>query len=131
MAHWLDIGGVLASVTTDIYSEGLQIPICKLYRSGEVNQDVIDLIRINVRVPERAMGDLRAQVTAVKTGEKRFQELVERYGPDEVLASIDEIMDRSEVSARARTETIPDGVYEARASWTMTATSWASACRSK
>jgi N-methylhydantoinase B len=113
MAHWLDIGGVLASVTTDIYSEGLQIPICKLYRGGEVNQDVIDLIRINVRVPERAMGDLRAQVTAVKTGEKRFQELVERYGTDEVLTSIDEIMDRSEVSARARTVTIPDGVYEA------------------
>ena len=66
-----------------------------------VNQDVIDIIRMNVRVPERAMGDLRAQITAVKTGEKRFLELVERYGADEVLASIDEIMDRSE-DGRAR-----------------------------
>ena len=113
MAHWLDIGGVLASVTTDIYSEGLQIPILKLHRAGEVNQDVVDMIRMNVRVPERAMGDLRAQVSAVKTGEKRFLELVERYGADEVLASIEEIMDRSEDSARARTRTIPDGVYEA------------------
>jgi N-methylhydantoinase B len=113
MAHWLDIGGVLASVTTDIYSEGLQIPILKLHRAGEVNQDVVDMIRMNVRVPERAMGDLRAQITAVKTGEKRFLELVERYGSDEVLTSIDEIMDRSEDAARARTLTIPDGVYEA------------------
>jgi N-methylhydantoinase B len=113
MAHWLDIGGVLAGVTTDIYSEGLQIPIVKLHRAGQVNQDVVDFIRMNVRVPERAMGDLRAQVTAVKTGEKRFSELVERYGREEVLASIDEIMDRSEAAARARTLTIPDGVYEA------------------
>jgi N-methylhydantoinase B len=85
----------------------------KLHRAGKVNQDVIDLIRMNVRIPERAMGDLRAQVTAVKTGEKRFLELVERYGADEVLTSIDEIMDRSEDAARARTATIPDGVYEA------------------
>ncbi len=113
MAHWLDIGGVLAGVTTDIYSEGLQIPMVKLHRAGKVNQDVVDFIRMNVRVPERAMGDLRAQITAVKTGEKRFLELVERYGADEVLASIDEIMDRSEDAARARTATIPDGVYEA------------------
>ncbi len=113
MAHWLDIGGVLAGVTTDIYSEGLQIPIVKLHSAGVVNQDVMDFIRMNVRVPERAMGDLRAQVTAVKTGEKRFLELVERYGTDEVLAAIDEIMDRSEEGARARTVTIPDGVYEA------------------
>jgi N-methylhydantoinase B len=131
MAHWLDIGGVLASVTTDIYSEGLQIPICKLYRGGEVNQDVIDLIRINVRVPERAMGDLRAQVTAVKTGEKRFQELVERYGTDEVLASIDEIMDRSEVSARAAPRRSRMASTKPRASWTMTASSSASAYPSR
>jgi N-methylhydantoinase B len=113
MAHWLDIGGVLAGVTTDIYSEGLQIPITKLHRAGVVNSDVIDFIRMNVRVPERAMGDLRAQVTAVKTGEKRFMELLDRYGTDEVLTSIDEIMDRSEAGARARTLTIPDGTYEA------------------
>ncbi len=113
MAHWLDIGGVLAGVTTDIYSEGLQIPLTKLHRGGVVNSDVMDFIRMNVRVPERAMGDLRAQITAVKTGEKRFMELLDRYGTDEVLTSIDEIMDRSEAGARARTLTIPDGVYEA------------------
>jgi N-methylhydantoinase B len=113
MAHWLDIGGTLSSVTTDIYSEGLQIPITKLHRAGVENRDVMDFIRMNVRVPERAMGDLRAQVTAVKTGERRFLELCDRYGADEVLASIDEIMDRSEAAARARTVSIPDGVYEA------------------
>src|SRR5213078_438261 len=75
--------------------------------------DLVDIIRMNVRIPERAMGDLRAQITAVKTGERRFLELLERYGRDEVLGAIANIMDQSEASARARTRTIPDGVYEA------------------
>ncbi|HET7366593.1 MAG TPA: hydantoinase B/oxoprolinase family protein [Burkholderiales bacterium] len=113
MAHWTDVGGVLGGVTTDIYAEGLQVPILKYARAGVVNQDLVDIIRMNVRIPERAMGDLRAQITAVKTGERRFLELLERYGRDEVLAAIQNIMDQSEAAARARTRTIPDGVYEA------------------
>jgi N-methylhydantoinase B len=113
MAHWLDVGGVLGGMTTDIYSEGIQIPILKYQDRGKVNQDLLDIIRINVRLPPRAMGDLRAQVTAVKTGERRFLELLDRYGQQAVLDSIAEIMDRAEVAARARTRTIPDGVYEA------------------
>ena len=113
MAHWLDIGGTLGGMTTDIFSEGIQIPILKLHQAGAVNQDVVDIIRQNVRLPSRAMGDLRAQVTAVKTGERRFLQLIERYGRAPVLDAIAAIMDRSEVSARARTRSIPDGVYEA------------------
>jgi N-methylhydantoinase B len=66
-----------------------------------------------VRIPERAMGDLRAQVTAVKTGERRFLELVRRYGHEPVRDAIRNIMDNSEAAARARTRTIPDGTYEA------------------
>jgi N-methylhydantoinase B len=113
MAHWPDVGGTLSGVTTDIYSEGLQIPIMKYQKAGVVNRELIDIIRMNVRLPERAMGDLRAQITAVKTGERRFRELLERYGRDEVLDAIHNIMDHSEAAARARTRTIPDGTYEA------------------
>ena len=113
MAHWIDIGGVLGGVTTDIYSEGLQIPFLKLYKAGVINQDLVDFIRMNVRIPTRAMGDLRAQVTAVKTGERRFLQLVQRYGREPVLAAIDAIMDHCEVMARQRTRSIPDGVYVA------------------
>jgi N-methylhydantoinase B len=116
MAHWLDVGGVLGGMTTDIYSEGLQIPILKYQDRGRVNEDLLAIVRMNVRLPPRAMGDLRAQVTAVKTGERRFLELIERYGRESVRESIRVIMDRAEAAARARTRTIPDGVYEAE-SW--------------
>jgi len=113
MAHWLDIGGALGGMTTDIFSEGLQIPILKYQNRGKVNTDLTEIIRQNVRLPSRAMGDLRAQVTAVKTGERRFLELIERYGRDEVLSAIAAIMDHADKAARARTRSIPDGVYEA------------------
>jgi len=113
MAHWLDIGGILGGMSTDIFSEGLQIPILRYHDRGVVNETVVDIIRQNVRLPSRAMGDLRAQVTAVKTGERRFLQLIERYGRDAVLTSITAIMDHAEAMARVRTRTIPDGVYEA------------------
>ncbi len=115
MAHWLDIGGTLQGITTDIYAEGLQVPILKLQRAGELNRDLVDIIAMNVRMPERALGDLRAQLTAVRTGERGFLALIERYGRDAVLDSIRRIMDQSERSARERTSSIPDGVYEAEA----------------
>jgi len=113
MAHWPDVGGSLGGVTTDIFSEGLQIPIVKYARAGVVSQDIHDIIRMNVRLPERAMGDLRAQITAIKTGERRFLELLDRYGQKPVLDCISVLMDHAELAARERTRAIPDGVYEA------------------
>jgi N-methylhydantoinase B len=113
MAHWLDIGGILGGMSTDIFSEGLQLPILKYQDRGVVNQTVVDIIKQNVRLPSRAMGDLRAQVTAVKTGERRFLQLIDRYGHDAVLDAIAAIMDHAEAMARARTRTIPDGTYVA------------------
>ena len=115
MAHWQDVGGALGGVTTDIYSEGIQIPIMRYQKEGVVNEDLVDIIRMNVRVPERARGDLRAQVTALKTGERRYIELLNRYGREETLDAIARIMDQSEARARELTRSIPDGVYEAEA----------------
>ena len=115
MAHWLDIGGTLQGITTDIYAEGLQVPILKLQRAGELNRDLLDIIAMNVRMPERALGDLRAQLTAVRTGERGFLALIGRYGKDAVEGAIGRIMDQSERAARERTRSIPDGVYEAEA----------------
>jgi N-methylhydantoinase B len=113
MAHWIDIGGQLGGMTTDIFAEGVQIPILKYQDRGKVNEDLVAIIRQNVRLPSRAVGDLRAQVTAVKTGERGFLGLIARYGRESVQAAIAAIMDRSEATARAHTRSIPDGVYEA------------------
>jgi len=113
MAHWPDVGGTLDGATTDIFSEGLQMPIVKIYRKGVANEELISIIRTNVRLPERAMGDFRAQIAAVKTGERRFLEMIHKYGRDSVVGGIEAIMDHSEAAARARVREIPDGVYEA------------------
>lgn len=113
MAHWPDVGGTLSGSTTDIYSEGLQMPIVKIYRKGVISDELVSIIKTNVRLSDRAMGDFRAQVAAVKTGEKRFLELLRKYGRDDVLSAIDAIMDQSERLARERVAAMPDGVYEA------------------
>ncbi|HLG74526.1 MAG TPA: hydantoinase B/oxoprolinase family protein [Chloroflexota bacterium] len=113
MAHWQDVGGVLRGATQDIYSEGLQMPIVKIFRNGQPNQELVDIIRTNVRFPNLAMGDFRAQIASIRTGERRFLELLSRYGRDAVLDSIERIYDQSEKLARASTAQIPDGVYEA------------------
>ncbi len=130
MAHWLDIGGSLRNAGTDIYAEGLQIPILKYQDRGKVNQDLLDIIRMNVRIPNRAMGDLRAQVAAVKTGERRFVQLLDRYGSAPVQDAIRTIMTmprprRGRAPARSRTgSTRPNPI------WTMTGWSSADPCRS-
>ena len=111
MAHWPDVGGTLSGATTDIYSEGLQMPIVKMYRKGVINDELVSIIKTNVRLPERAMGDFRAQIAAVKTGEKRFEEMLRKHGRDDVLNAIDAIMDQSEALARERVRAMPDGVY--------------------
>src|SRR4030095_12014480 len=80
---------------------------------GEVNEELVSIIKTNVRLPERAMGDFRAQVGAVKTGEKPSLEILRKDGRDDVLGSIDAIMEQSEALARERVRQIPDGVYEA------------------
>ena len=113
MAHWPDVGGTLSGSTTDIYSEGLQMPIVKIYRKGVISDELVSIIKTNVRLADRAMGDFRAQVAAVKTGEKRFLEMLRKYGRDDVLGAIDAIMDQSERLARQRVAAMPDGVYEA------------------
>jgi N-methylhydantoinase B len=113
MAHWPDVGGTLSGSTTDIYSEGLQMPIVKIHRKGIVNDELVSIIRTNVRLADRAMGDFRAQIATVKTGEKRFLDMMRKYGRDNVVAAIDAIMDQSERLARERVAAMPDGLYQA------------------
>jgi N-methylhydantoinase B len=113
MGHWQDIGGTLGGTTQDIYSEGLQLPIVKIFKRGVQDDELTRIIRTNVRFPELAMGDFRAQIAAIRTGELRYQALLAKYGAADVAESIRAIFEESAGLARAAVAAIPDGVYEA------------------
>lgn len=113
--HWPDTGGMVpggfATKATEIQQEGLRIPPVKLYRRGEMVQDIVDMILTNIRVPEERIGDIKAQVGALTVGERRLTELLDRYGADTVEASIAELKRRSEQQMRAYIAGVPDGTY--------------------
>ena len=115
MAHWQDIGGSLSGATTDIYSEGINFPIVKVYSAGVENTDITRMMRSNIRFPERAMGDFRAQLASIRTGERRLAVLFEKYGVHAVIRAWDDIREQSAIRARAAVAGIPDGRYEAEA----------------
>ena len=113
MGHWQDVGGVLGAVTRDVFSEGLQMPFVKIFKAGKQDPELTAIIRTNCRLPEFAMGDFRAQIAAVRTGERRLTQLLTRYGAATFKESIKLIFDQSEKLARAAVKKIPDGIYEA------------------
>ncbi|MBO0885871.1 MAG: hydantoinase B/oxoprolinase family protein [Acidimicrobiales bacterium] len=113
MAHWADVGGVLGGVTQDIFSEGLQIPFVKVFKAGIEDQELTALIRMNCRSPERASGDMRAQLAAIWTGARRLSAMLARYGNAAFDASVGSMFEASEAQARAAVAAIPDGVYRA------------------
>jgi len=118
-AHWADIGGLSTGFggmgAYDPWSEGLQVDQLKLYEKGEPDKKILKMIRDNIRYPDAAMGDLRSQLAACRLGERRFCELLDRYGHDTVLDVIDAIYAETEAKSRAAVEEIPDGVYRAEA----------------
>ncbi len=116
-AHWLDVGGRrvgFGSVeTTEIYEEGLQLRSVKIYRKGELDRDIWQIITDNVRFPESCLGDLRAQLAACRLGERRLAELFHRYGADTIRDCIEAMWNQSERLARLAVADIPDGEYKA------------------
>jgi N-methylhydantoinase B len=115
--HWPDTGGMVpggfTSRATEIHQEGLRLPPVKLYRRGVIDQDILDIVLSNIRVPDERIGDIRAQVGAFTAGEKRLTALLDRYGEETVLAAIAELTERSERQMRAYIESVPDGTYRA------------------
>lgn len=94
-----------------IYQEGLRIPPIRLYRAGELQSDVQELILLNCQVPRERLSDLRAQMAANRVGVQRFQELCARYGVETVLASGRALLDYAERKMRAGIAALPDGQW--------------------
>ncbi len=114
--HWSDVGGMVPGSfyieASEIYQEGLRIPPVLIYRDGELNRDVVDLMLSNMRVAHERRGDLNAQIAACRAGETRLRELVEKYGLETVHAAMKQSQDYSERLFRSEIEKIPDGEYE-------------------
>ena len=84
IAHHTDIGGKTPGGNgcdaTELYQEGLRIPLLKLYDEGEANQTVFDFIARNVRIPRQVLGDLRAELACLHVGQEGVRALFEKYG---------------------------------------------------
>jgi N-methylhydantoinase B len=115
VAHHNDMGGRVpgssAADSTEIFQEGLRIPVLKLYERGKVNQTLMDLIAINVRIPDVVLGDIQAQVAACGIAERGMNELAARFGVERLEQHFDELLDYSEREARRTVRSIPSGTY--------------------
>ncbi|MFQ5827885.1 MAG: hydantoinase B/oxoprolinase family protein [Candidatus Methylomirabilia bacterium] len=116
IVHHTDVGGQRPGsqgVTGifDYYQEGLRIPPTKVWQDYREQEGILGIIAANSRTPEKVLGDLRAQRSALRVGEMRLQELLARYGAATVFAAMDEILARTEETLRAAIREIPDGEY--------------------
>jgi len=115
MTHHQDVGGMspgsVPTNATEIYQEGIRIPPLKFRDGNVMNDTLIDMLKLNVRIPETFMGDLNAQLAACSVGGRRIEELAARYGDNYLTAVFEELLDRSETMTRHAIEAIPDGVY--------------------
>ena len=116
IAHHADIGGMvpgsMAGGMSEIYQEGLRIPVVRLFKRGEIQQDIMDILLLNVRVPEERQGDHNAQIASCRLGERRFKEVVKVHGLSSVLTAFDEIISRTNQRMKNTIAEIPNGVYE-------------------
>src|SRR6266705_1688885 len=113
--HHTDVGGSRPGSQGvegifDYFQEGLRIPPTKVWKEYQEQEGVVGIIGANTRTPDKVLGDLRAQRSALRVGELRLVELVERYGHEPLAAAMDEIIARSEASLRTAIRTVPPGV---------------------
>jgi len=117
--HWPDTGGSVpggfSANATEVEQEGLRLPPVKLYKAGEMDEEILSIVLSNIRIADQRIGDIKAQAAALSTGEKRFTELIDRYGKQTVNSAIQELRSRAAQQMRAKIKEIPDGQYQGKA----------------
>ena len=116
--HWVDVGGIvvgscLSNETTDVFQEGIQFHTVKLHSRGEPVGEMYRMITANTRFPHMVLGDLEAQIAGCLHGCTLVDELLDRYGADQVQAAVERYWDQSEVAVKRAIADIPNGTYEA------------------
>lgn len=114
-AHQSDIGGGLAGTynpeATEIWHEGIRLPVMKLVDRGEVRDDLWKLLLINSRTSEMLDGDLRAMLGSTKVGEDRVAALAGELGLDSYFDHLAGVLDHAEARMRNAIASLPDGTY--------------------
>lgn len=117
LGHQIDVGGrspgSVATDARDVFEEGLIIPPMKLYREGVLVEEVLQMIEANIRVPEETLGDIRAEIAATSVGERRYIELCEKYGADQLAGIVARLLGHSEAMMRRDLARYPNGTYKA------------------
>ena len=114
-AHWHDVGGAVPGnynpAATECWQEAVQIPPVRIVRQGELDGDVLGILRANTRLPDSLWGDLNGQLSALELGAKRLDGLLDEYGDAVVLQAMGELRKRALVLMRAHIQNLPDGRY--------------------
>lgn len=114
--HWSDIGMADPGMplgTTEIFQEGIRLPPTRIMSGGEWEKDIVDILCLNSRLPQSLKGDMGAQIAAARIGERRYLELIDRFGLDTIRQATINIFTTTETKFRAFVSSIPDGIYTA------------------
>jgi 5-oxoprolinase (ATP-hydrolysing)/N-methylhydantoinase A len=113
-ANAADIGGTRDNkAARELFEEGIQIPPMKLYRAGNLVEEILTMIAVNVRVPEIVLGDIHAQISANEVGASQLLTFMDEYGLSSLSPLAAELQRRSETAMRAAIRSLPDGIYSA------------------
>lgn len=115
ITHHTDLGGVAAGGVAggirEIYLEGLRLPMVKLVKRGVEDREIFSIIANQIRVPDKTLGDIRAQISSLMVGVDRVDRLFRKYGRDTVQTACVDLLDYSERRMRQGLQSIPSGVY--------------------
>ncbi|WP_028059020.1 hydantoinase B/oxoprolinase family protein [Candidatus Solirubrobacter pratensis] len=116
IAHFNDVGGMvpgsISNEASEIFQEGLRLPAVKLFDEGRAVEPVLEIMKVNSRLPDFLHGDLWAEVAAVRLGERRVLELARKYGVDTFLTAVEELLAHGERVMRRALAELPEGRYE-------------------
>lgn len=105
-AHFADIGGLrpgsISPDATDIFQEGIMIPVTKMIEAGQVNQAVLDIFHRNSRYPDQSIGDMRALMASVELGVRRVGEILDRFGPAIMEDALAQLLQRTRKLVRGK-----------------------------
>ncbi|MGE0799059.1 MAG: hydantoinase B/oxoprolinase family protein [Lautropia sp.] len=113
--HIIDMGGRgFGPDSRQVYEEGINIPIMPIMRAGTLNEDLLDILRTNVREPLQMEGDMHSQMACNAEAGRKLSSLLEEFGSDDIDEVSDYIIAQSQESVRKRIRELPDGVYRHR-----------------